>query len=407
METKEYSPQNLYRLPWNLSDNSISWLEPTSACNLYCDGCYRENRKNSHKSLDEIQHELDVFERMRKTDGVSITGGEPLTHPGIIEIVKMVIKKGWKAIINTNGVLLTEDFLRRLKDAGVYGFTIHVDSGQGRSHWKNKNEIELNTLRLQMAEMIDKVGGMSCSFNATIYPETLKYVPELTQWAQKHIDIVHVMVFIIYRMAILDKDYDYYAGDEKVHFDNIAYSTKDDERRTDIKSPEVVDEIRKAYPDFMPSAFLNGTHQSDSYKWLLSGRMGNKHEIFGYIGPKFMEIAQTFKHLFTDKYLAYSKPSIQRKGRLYFLLSPIDKGVRNIAKKYFKSFIDDPKAFFSKVHYQSIMIIQPADILENGSMNMCDGCPDITVWNDKLVWSCRMEEQMRWGQNVRAVPKKG
>ena len=51
------------------------------------------------------------------------------------------------------------------------------------------------------------------------------------------------------------------------------------------------------------------------------------------------------------------------------------------------------------------MIIQPADIYENGEINMCDGCPDMTVWNDKLVWSCRMEEQYRWGMNVRFVPK--
>ena len=58
----EFSPSDLYRLPWNFCDNSISWLEPTSKCNLYCDGCYRENRVNSHKSLEEIQKELDLSE---------------------------------------------------------------------------------------------------------------------------------------------------------------------------------------------------------------------------------------------------------------------------------------------------------------------------------------------------------
>jgi hypothetical protein len=252
--------------------------------------------------------------------------------------------------------------------------------------------------------MIAKVGGMSCSFNATVYPETMKYIPDLTKWAQQHIDIVNVMVFIIYRMAILDKNFDFYAGDKKVEFD-IAYSKKDDERRTDIKSQEVVEEIRKAYPDFMPCAFLNGTMQSDSYKWLLTGRMGNKHEIFGYTGAKFMEIVQTFKHLFTGSYLAYSKPGIQKLGWLYFPLALFDDGVRKIAKNYFKSLTNNPKAFFSRVHYQSVMIIQPADVMESGDLNMCDGCPDITVWNDQLVWSCRMEEQMKWGMNVRAVKK--
>lgn len=404
MSSKDFSPQNMYRLPWNLSDNSISWLEPTSKCNLYCDGCYRENRNNSHKSLDVIKHELDVFEKNRKTDGVSITGGEPLTHPEIIGIVEMVRARGWKPIINTNGALLNPELLKKLKDAGTFGFTIHIDSGQKRPHWKGKNELELNELRLKMAEMIAEAGGMSCSFNATVYPETMKYVPALTKWAQDHIDIVNVMVFIIYRMAIIDKNLDFYAGEDKVEFE-MAYSKKDDERRTDVKSQEVVQEIRKEYPDFMPSAFLNGTHSSDSYKWLLTGRMGNRHEIFGYVGPKFMEIVQTFKHLFTDSYLAYSKPGIQKLGWLYFLLFPFDKGIREAARNYFRALTKNPKAFFSGVNYQSVMIIQPADVMDDGELNMCDGCPDITVWNDKLVWSCRLEEQLRWGMNVRAVKK--
>ena len=64
-----------YRLPWNLCDNSISWLEPTAKCNLSCDGCYRMNENNSHKSLEVIKQELDVFTSLRKCDGVSITGG--------------------------------------------------------------------------------------------------------------------------------------------------------------------------------------------------------------------------------------------------------------------------------------------------------------------------------------------
>lgn len=407
MNRQDYNPQTIYRLPWNFADNSISWLEPTSKCNLYCDGCYRENRKNSHKSLEEIKHELDVFEKYRKTDGVSIAGGEPLTHPNIVEIVKLTREKGWKPIINSNGALLTEELLKELYAAGCTGFTFHVDSGQVRPGWKGANELELNELRLKLANMLKKVGkgNISCSFNATIYPENMQYVPDLLKWSQEHIDMVHVMVFILYRMAVVGKDLDFYVGDKQVYFDDMMYSKNDDNRRADISSPELVDYIRKTEPDFTPSAFLNGTEQPDSYKWLLTGRLANKHEIFGYVGPKFMEIVQTFKHLFTDKYLAYSHPKWLKSGFWYFLLSGIDKGLKNAAGKYFKSFFRNPKAFFSPVYHQSVMIIQPADIMPDGNVNMCDGCPDITVWNDKLVWSCRMEEQNRWGQNVRMVPR--
>jgi MoaA/NifB/PqqE/SkfB family radical SAM enzyme len=401
----ELTVGNLYRLPWNFSDNAISWLEPTSQCNLYCDGCYRENRNSSHKSLHEIQIELDVFERLRKCDGVSIAGGEPLTHPEIVEIVRMVKRKGWKAIINSNGALLSRELLRTLKSAGVDGFTFHIDSGQSRPYWKGKDEIALNVLRQELADLVHEVGGINCSFNATVYPETLAQMPAVLQWGQQNIDRVHVMVFINYRMAILGKDFDFYVGDEQVYFDDMMYSKADDERRTDISSPEVVDMFRTVYPDFMPSAYLNGTEKPDSFKWLMTGRMGNSKKIFGYTGPRFMEIVQVWNHLVTGKYLAYSTPSLQRKGRLYFLLAPFDRGLRNIAAAYLKSLFTYPSAFFKRLHFQSVMIIQPADIKENGAVNMCDGCPDITVWNNELVWSCRMEEQMRWGQNVRMVPR--
>ena len=399
------SIQNLYRLPWNLNDNSISWLEPTYKCNIICDGCYRENREGSHKSLDDIQHELDVFEKYRKTDGVSIAGGEPLTHPEIVEIVRMVRRKGWKPVINTNGMLLSEELLAELHKAGVIGFTFHIDSGQNRPGWKGKNEIELNELRLLLAEMLARYPNLSCSFNATIYPENIQYVPEMIAWAQEHIDKVHVMVFILYRMVIVGSNASYYAGEKLIDFDKVGYSKEDDDRRIDVTSYELVDFIRKEIPDFSPSAYLNGTVTADSLKWLLTGRMGNKHRIFGYTGPKFMELVQIFKHFFTGSYLAYSEIKWLHRGRIYFIFSIFDKGIRNIAKNYFKSLLVDPKAFFSRVHHQAIMIIQPGDAYKDGTVNMCDGCPDMTVWNNKLVWSCRMEEQMRWGQNVRCVPE--
>ena len=59
---------------------------------------------------------------------------------------------------------------------------------------------------------------------------------------------------------------------------------------------------------------------------------------------------------------------------------------------------------------QSIMIIQPVDLMPNGDQSMCDGCPDITYWkdkdgNEKLVWSCRLEEPMKYGDFLRMIPK--
>jgi len=381
-----------YRLPWNLPDNAISWLEVTKACNMYCEGCYRENGPKGHKSLDEIKRDLAVFKKYRKTDGISIAGGDPLVHPEIVEIVRLVAREGLKPIINTNGLALNLELLLQLKRAGAAGFTFHVDSKQHRPRWSGKTEIELNALRLQFAQMLAQVGGLSCAFNSTVYADTLQYVPDIVAWGQEHIDIVHVLVFIAIRAAVLQSKFDYYAGADKVDMGRIVYSTPDESQRLDILSNDVVEAIRTRYRDFEPSAYLNGTEKVDSFKWLLTGRIGTKKTIFGYVGPKFMELAQTLNHLRKGTYLAYTSPSVQRNAKAMILLAPLDRGLRGIAGKFLRSIVRHPLNLFRRLHLQSVTIIQPADVLCNGAMSMCDGCPDITVWKDELVWSCRLEE---------------
>ena len=396
--------RDLYRLPWTLPDNAISWLEPTAQCNLSCDGCYRDNLRNSHKSLQQIRTELDVFKRLRKADSMSIAGGDPLMHPDIVEIVRMISRDGMKPVVNTNGLALTRELLRDLKKAGLTGFTFHIDSKQGRPQWKDKNEIELNELRLHYAEMLAEVGGISCAFNSTVYEDTLQYVPDIVEWAEKHIDIVHIVVFIAFRAAVPDLPFDWFAGGRKIEMAPLPY-TSGAKRRINILSTDIVEVIRRRFPDFQPCAFLNGTEKPDSFKWLLTGRVGTKGRIQGYVGPKFMEWMQTMHHLFYGRYLAYAKPSLLRKGRTMMLLSPLDRGMRIISKSYLGDVMKNPLQFFGRLHYQSIMIIQPVDFLVDGSQNMCDGCPDITVWNDELVWSCRLEELIQFGCFVRSVPR--
>ena len=317
--------RDLYRLPWTLPDNAISWLEPTSACNLSCDGCYRENIASSHKSLDVVRREIELFKDLRNSDGISIAGGDPLMHPEIVEIVRIVAGMGLKPIINTNGGKLTMELLRELKKAGVYGFTFHIDSKQGRPKWKDKNELDLNDLRLFYAQMLAEVGGLSCAFNSTVYEDTLHYVPEMVEWAQKHIDIVHVMVFILYRAAAPQLPFDWYAGGKKIDMGALVYS-ESRERKIDLKAPDVVKEIRKKYPEFSPCSYLNGTEKPDSFKWLLTGRIGTKEKIYGYVGAKFMEIMQTMHHLMKGRYLAYSTPRLTSMGRSMMLLSAVDRG---------------------------------------------------------------------------------
>src|SRR5689334_20092098 len=212
------------------------------------------------------------------------------------------------------------------------------------------------------AEMLASEGDISCSFNSTVYEDTLHEVPELVAWAGKHIDIVNVMVFILYRAAVPQLPFDWYAGGKKIDMEEIVYS-ETHARKVDLMAPDVVAKIRERFPDFSPCAYLNGTEKPDYFKWLLTGRIGTKEKIYGYVGPKFMEIMQTMHHLWTGKYLAYEKPSLTRKGRSMFLLSAFDGGIRAAAKNYAGSLLARPSILGHGLHYQSIMIIQPVDFL--------------------------------------------
>jgi uncharacterized protein (DUF952 family) len=398
--------RELYRLPWSLPDNAIAWLEPTKKCNLACFGCYRENDPRGHKTLEEVRHDLDVFQRFRTVDGVSIAGGDPLVHPEIVEIVRMVARDGLKPIINTNGLALTEALLGELKQAGVAGFTFHIDSKQGRPRWKDSNEIELCELRQHFAEMVARAGGIGCSFNATVYEDTLQYVPDIVQWAQNNIDTVNTVVFIAFRAGVVGGEFDHYVKGEKVDFGAVPYST-DDQTPHEIQSTDIVAEIRTRFPDFAPAAYLNGTEELDSFKWLLTGRLGTKERIYGYVGPRSMELAQTFHHLATGRYLAYTAPRTLARGKLMLLLASLDPQLRPVARRWLAAGGERPRRLLEKLRFQSVMIIQPADVYEDGRQNMCDGCPDMTVWNDRLVWSCRLEEPERFGDFVQMVPKSG
>lgn len=405
MQNPDVDHRQLYRLPWSFSDNVIAWLEPTSKCNLSCEGCYREN-VDDHKSLAEVRKDLDVFNSWRNYDGVSIAGGDPLLHPNIVDIVRMVKEDGHKPIINTNGLALDDGLLRELKKAGLVGFTFHIDSHQGRPGWKKKNELELCELRLKLARQVAAVGGIGVAFNATVYEDTMQYVPDLVKFAEDHIDLIDVMVFIMYRAAVQEGEFDYFYKGQKIDASPLVYSVEEKKQRIDINAREMVRKIRERFPDFSPSAYLNGTENPKALKWLYTGRFGIPGKTFGYVGPRFQEVVQTVNHLRTGKYLAYADKATIESGRMAFGMGFIEPGTRKAAFEYAKHIARHPMDLRKKVYFQTIMMIQPIDMMDDGRQSMCDACPDVTVHDGKLVWSCRLEEYRKYGGLVQSFPKK-
>ncbi len=94
----------------------------------------------------------------------------------------------------------------------------------------------------------------------------------------------------------------------------------------------------------------------------MAGRLGTRDRIYGYVGPKSVELVQTAHHLWTGRYLAYAPPAMLRRGKLMLALAPFDKPIRRAAL----AAIRDPRLLRETLYYQSIAIIQPIDVMPDG-----------------------------------------
>ena len=80
--------------------------------------------------------------------------------------------------------------------------------------------------------------------------------------------------------------------------------------------------------------------------------------------------------------------------------------MRSAIKKRFFSVLRNPLSVFEKVSLQNIIVMQPLDYLPNGEQDECDGCPNKTYWNGRLVSECRKEDYLLYGRPLTTVRKK-
>jgi hypothetical protein len=401
---EELGPWSLFRMPWTMADNALTWLCPTQKCNISCDACFSSNDPTSEKSLAQIEFEVDVMLKLRRCDGMLIAGGEPLTHSQIVDVVKIVKARKVKPVLLTNGVDLSPSLVSELKKAGLFGFTFHVDSHQARPKQEGKSEKALNSVRQELADMVHDEGGLVCGFNMTVFPDTLREVPNVVEWALRNVDRVQSYTLTALRLVEANSPFDFYVGDRRIDVSETVYYSPVPYRK--LTSRDLLEEVRKVIPDFRLSAFLGGTVLPHSIKWAVGCTIASTRASYGNLGPKTMELLQVVHHWLRGCFLAFSRPSLNRKARLMLVLSPFDREIRNTLKNYLLAALKNPLILSRRLYVQSIVVEQPFDILPNGEQDHCDGCPNKTFWKDRLVSACVLDGYLKYGGPAWLVPKK-
>src|SRR5262245_48191970 len=107
----------------------LAHIIPTRKCNLACGYCNEYDDFSPPVPAETMLRRIDLLAGL-STAIVTISGGEPLLHPQIEQIVSRIREHGMIAGMITNGYLLTPKKISALNDAGLDHLQISIDNIQ-------------------------------------------------------------------------------------------------------------------------------------------------------------------------------------------------------------------------------------------------------------------------------------
>jgi MoaA/NifB/PqqE/SkfB family radical SAM enzyme len=102
-------------------------LIPIRRCNLSCAYCNEYDDRSAPVPTAYVLRRIDRLVDLG-TGVVTLSGGEPLLHPDLDDIIRHIRRRGAIATLITNGYLLTRDRIERLNRAGLDHLQISIDN---------------------------------------------------------------------------------------------------------------------------------------------------------------------------------------------------------------------------------------------------------------------------------------
>jgi hypothetical protein len=371
--------------PWNNKTVPNVMIDLLDKCNIKCDVCYKRH-SDKIKSMDEIKHDVDVATRLRDCQTVAVSGGEPTLHPNLLEVISYIKSKGYLTCMLTNGILLDDDFLFKLKSAGLDSILIHVDTTQNRPDLpKNAG---LKDIQKRLYELFDRAIelGIDVAFSWTIL-----------EYSEQELDFVMNMLF------------------EKPDVSFVVLS-----RGTDPTSLPICSDKSNDNKINVLSHPINKTTESMR---LMRNYFSNKFGIspFSYLPV----VTKDNKRLDNQIFIAYFLPITYEHNSIHYLYpfesNIIDKVLMYIPKiltgRFIFRSIQNPRLTAFRVLFNSLsrmrldlllkfflsasgknryirnkMIVYDDGpiVLDDGSIAVCEYCPTAILKNDELVRCCEI-----------------
>jgi radical SAM protein with 4Fe4S-binding SPASM domain len=111
----------------------------TQKCNLACPHCYADAKDalSEEMTTQEFKQLIDQLASMpwsEKVERVGLTGGEIFTRPDAMEIISYTHDKGFKVLVSSNAVLLTDEIIDQLAKYDGLNISISLDGPTAEIH---------------------------------------------------------------------------------------------------------------------------------------------------------------------------------------------------------------------------------------------------------------------------------
>jgi MoaA/NifB/PqqE/SkfB family radical SAM enzyme len=121
----------------SIHDLKRVYVEVTNKCNLNCSTCMRNvwDVSYGHISTKVFERILVSLEQYPEWPELFLGGyGEPLSHPKILQLIEQAKGRGFRVSMITNGVLLTQEFAKRLIDLKLDMLWVSLDGASSECY---------------------------------------------------------------------------------------------------------------------------------------------------------------------------------------------------------------------------------------------------------------------------------
>ena len=116
-------------LQFSIDKKPVAVWNVTRACNLKCIHCYAQAVEQSREKELTREQAISLIDDLAEF-GVPVilfSGGEPLVRKDLVEPANYAVDKGMRAVISTNGTLITKEKAKELKKVGLSYVGVSLD----------------------------------------------------------------------------------------------------------------------------------------------------------------------------------------------------------------------------------------------------------------------------------------